>query len=200
MPVPTLPSPDIDELETLSDTALQARLKQRVEAAWRLACEVYPELPRPAVWLDLRGKCAGQAHFGRGGLRFNPVLLAENRLAYLVEVVPHEMAHWLVHHLDGGHRVRPHGREWRHVMRSLYGLEPRVTHRFDTRTASPAPYRYACSCQSHHFSRRRHGLARGGQRYFCRRCRTSLVWQPSEDTLALSQQDDFKAKNAPTKV
>ncbi|SHE57753.1 SprT protein [Modicisalibacter ilicicola DSM 19980] len=173
---PTLPTPSVSELAALDRSALHARLHQRVEAAWELAQAVYPGLPRPPAWLDLRGKCAGQAHFGRSGLRFNPVLLGENRLAFLVEVVPHEMAHWLVHHLEGGEAMRPHGREWQGVMRGLYGLEPRATHRFDTRTASPAPHRYACACRSHYFSKRRHRLAHAGKHYVCRQCRQRLVW------------------------
>jgi len=173
---PALPTPDPDRLAALDREALLAALHERVDAAWRLCREVHPGLPRPAVWCDLRGKCAGQAHFGRGGLRFNPVLYAENRLAFLVEVVPHEMAHWLVHHLKDGPRVRPHGREWQTVMRELFGLAPRTTHRFDTGRASSAPHRYACDCREHAFSARRHALARQGQRYRCRHCAQTLVY------------------------
>lgn len=173
---PALPTPDPERLEALDRDALLAALHERVAAAWRLCREVHPGLPRPAVWCDLRGKCAGQAHFGRGGLRFNPVLYAENRLDFLVEVVPHEMAHWLVHHLEEGHRARAHGREWQTVMRGLFGLAPRTTHRFDTARASPAPYRYACDCREHAFGARRHARVRQGQRYRCRHCAQTLVY------------------------
>lgn len=173
---PALPDPDPTRLDALDRAALQRALMARVEAAWRLCRELHPGLPRPAVWLDLRGKCAGQAHFGRGGLRFNPVLLEENRLAFLVEVVPHEMAHWLVHHLEDGHRARPHGREWQTVMRRLFGVAPRTTHRFDTGRASPAPYRYRCGCREHGFTARRHALARRGRGYRCRHCAETLVY------------------------
>jgi SprT protein len=128
------------------------------------------------VWCDLRGRSAGQAHFGRGGLRFNPVLYDENRETFLVEVVPHEMAHWLVHHLEDCHRARPHGCEWQVVMRRLFGLVPRATHRFDTRRASPAPYRYRCGCREHGFTARRHGLALKGRDYRCRHCAQTLVY------------------------
>ncbi|MBZ9567314.1 SprT-like domain-containing protein [Modicisalibacter tunisiensis] len=171
---PTLPAPDAAWLDSLSHAALEAAAAERVEAAWRLAREVYPGLPRPALWFDLRGQSAGQAHFGRGGLRLNRVLLAENRRAFFVEIIPHEMAHWLVRHLDEGHRVRPHGHEWRTVMRDLYGLAPRVTHGFDTRRASPAPYRYTCDCREHHLGARRHARIAAGQRYYCRHCRQWL--------------------------
>ncbi|WP_192035283.1 SprT-like domain-containing protein [Halomonas sp. YLGW01] len=179
-PVPALPTPAPDALEALDAAALEACLHQRVEAAWRLCQEVHPALPRPQVWLDLRGKSAGQAHFGRGGLRFNAQLYAENRQAFLVEVVPHEMAHWLVWHLDEGPRLRPHGREWQTVMRQLFGLEPSTTHRFDVARVSPAPYRYACGCQEHFFSVRRHRRAVRGQAYRCRQCAQTLVYQATE--------------------
>lgn len=174
-----LPDPDPRRLVHLDPPALHQALHDRVEAAWRLCCEVHPTLPRPLVWLDLRGQCAGQAHFGRGGLRFNPVLFDDNRRAFLVEVVPHEMAHWLVYHLEGHERMRPHGKEWRTVMQRLFGLEPRVTHAFDTRRASPVPHRYRCGCREYAFSPQRHGLARRGRVYRCRRCAQTLVYQSS---------------------
>tara|TARA_B100000700_G_scaffold18766_1_gene18396 strand:+ start:25241 stop:25816 length:576 start_codon:yes stop_codon:yes gene_type:complete len=177
---PVLPTPALEELESLNATALKARLHRRVEDAFQLCREVHPALPRPTVWLDLRGKSAGQAHFGRGGLRFNAQLYAENRQAFLVEVVPHEMAHWLVWHLDEGPRLRPHGHEWKTVMRQLFGLAPITTHRFDVTRASPAPYRYACGCQEHFFSLRRHRRATQGQAYRCRQCGETLVYQSAQ--------------------
>ncbi|XKE46281.1 SprT-like domain-containing protein [Halomonas organivorans] len=176
MPSPALPDPDTRWLAALDRAASQRVLHDRVEAAWRLCREVHDALPRPRVWLDLRGKAAGQAHFGRGGLRFNPVLFDENRHAFLVEVVPHEMAHWLVHHLEDGHRARPHGHEWRTVMLRLFGVTPRTTHRFDTARSSPAPHRYRCACREHAFTSRRHALVEAGRVYRCRRCAQTLVY------------------------
>ncbi|MBB3142952.1 SprT family zinc-dependent metalloprotease [Halomonas organivorans] len=176
MTSPALPDPDPQWLADLDTEACRTALLDRVEAAFALCVDVHPGLPRPRVWLDLRGRSAGQAHFGRGGLRFNPVLLEENRHAFLVEVVPHEMAHWLVHHLEDGHRARPHGHEWRTVMRRLFGLAPRVTHRFDTARSSPAPHRYRCGCREHALSARRHALVRSGRAYRCRHCAQTLVY------------------------
>ncbi|MCW4149530.1 SprT-like domain-containing protein [Halomonas sp. 18H] len=181
MTSPVLPDPDRRWLDALDRDASQQALHERVEAAWRLCRDVHDSLPRPAVWLDLRGKGAGQAHFGRGGLRFNPVLFDDHRHAFLVEVVPHEMAHWLVHHLADGQHLAPHGHEWRTVMRQLFGLEPRVTHQFDTRRASPSPYRYRCACREHDFTARRHGLARKGRQYLCRDCRRPLIYVGRSD-------------------
>ncbi|WP_346796222.1 SprT-like domain-containing protein [Halomonas sp. Bachu 37] len=176
MTKPVLPSPDSTALAALDRAQLFQAVEARVEAAWALCREVHPQLPRPGVWFDLRGGSAGQAHLGRGGLRFNPSLLEENRDAFMVEVVPHEMAHWLVFHLQDGTRLKPHGREWQTVMRELFGLAAQVTHRFDTRRARPTPYRYRCGCQEHGFTSRRHGLVLKGRRYRCRDCAQTLVY------------------------
>jgi len=178
MPTPTPLPAELTEAIPLDESMLTSLLERQIDAAWRRCLEVFPELPRPGVWLDLKGKSAGQAHFGRGGLRFNLLLYRENPRVFLTKVVPHEMAHWLVRHLEGGEQLRPHGREWQTVMRQLFDLTPEVTHDFDTRRASPAPYRYRCVCREHAFSACRHRLALQGRRYRCRYCGEGLVQAP----------------------
>lgn len=164
-------------LAAMTETELQRAARVRVEQAWQRCCEVCPTLPMPNVLFNLRGASAGQAHLGRG-LRFNPVLLRENRAAFFEEIIPHEMAHWLVFHLDNGPRLKPHGREWKTVMLDLFGLAPNVTHQFDIQQAQPAPYRYQCGCQFHRFTSRRHALVANGRRYRCRHCAKTLVYRP----------------------
>lgn len=162
--------------QTAGEQEMKARLADRFEACLARARLFHAELPRPGLWFDLRGRSAGQAHYGRGGLRFNMILYREQPETFLAEVVPHEMAHWFVHHTTC-RRVRPHGPEWQRAMIELYGLPPRVTHRFDTRNASPAPYQYRCGCRIHHFTRRRHLNARRGSRYRCRHCGATLDYR-----------------------
>ena len=176
-----LPSWPENQLERMHDSALCQAARVRVEQAWQRCREVYPALPFPQVWFDLKGASAGQAHLGRGGLRFNAVLLSENRQAFFAEVIPHEMAHWLVFHLQDGPRLKPHGREWQRVMVGLFGLPPRVTHRFDIGKAQPRPYLYQCGCQGedshqHRFTAQRHAQVRRGRRYRCRSCAQTLVY------------------------
>jgi len=65
------------------------------------------------------GRCSPRT----GSIRLNPGLL-EADPAILREVVCHEAAHvaaWLLH----GRRARPHGREWKDLMRAA-GYEPRA--------------------------------------------------------------------------
>ncbi|RBI68074.1 metallopeptidase [Vreelandella sulfidaeris] len=175
LPLPSWPAA---ELAAMSETELHRAVRVRVEQALQRCREVCPSLPAPTVCFNLRGASAGQAHLGRGGLRFNPVLLSENRTAFFEEIIPHEMAHWLVFHLHNGARLKPHGREWQTVMRDLFGLAPNVTHQFDIQKAQSAPYRYQCDCQFHRFTARRHTLVANGRRYRCRYCAKTLVYRP----------------------
>lgn len=173
--VPLLAWPD-ERLARMDNAALETAARARVTEALERAREVYPGLPAPGVWFDLKGASAGQAHLGRGGLRFNPVLLRENRGIFFAEVIPHELAHWLVFHLQDGPRLKPHGREWQAVMRELFALAPRVTHRLDLSRARPAPYRYRCRCREHYFTPQRHAQRKKGRRYRCRQCAETLVY------------------------
>ena len=84
-----------------------------------------PELPSKAHVVFSRrltaalGRCTPQS----GSIRLNPGL-REAPVETLREVVCHEAAHvaaWLLH----GRRARPHGREWKDLMR-LAGYEPHV--------------------------------------------------------------------------
>jgi SprT protein len=177
LPLPPWPAA---ELAAMTPTDLHCAALTRTEQAWQRCIEVDPSLPKPKVWFDLRGASAGQAHLGRGGLRLNPVLLGENRQAFFDEVIPHEMAHWLVFHLKNGPRLKPHGREWKTVMRDLFGLVPSVTHRFDIQHAQVAPHRYECGCRVHRFTTRRHALVLKGRRYHCRSCAKTLVYKPED--------------------
>ncbi|WP_245587927.1 SprT-like domain-containing protein [Carnimonas nigrificans] len=173
---------DDDVLAELSAAELMAEVERQVGRCMAHAQRWFPRLPDPKVWGDLRGKSAGQAHFGRGGVRFNKVLLSEQPRIFINEVVPHEIAHWVVYHGISA-RVAPHGKEWRRVMVVMFGLPPAVTHRFDTSVASPAPYLYGCGCRDeygqlrlHGFSLRRHNGVGKGRRYLCKRCRQSLYF------------------------
>ncbi|WP_252106279.1 MULTISPECIES: SprT-like domain-containing protein [unclassified Halomonas] len=170
-PLPAWPP---ERLNALSASELLKAAQTRVDEALACARDVHPALPAPTVWFDLKGASAGQAHLGRGGLRFNQALLLDNRQAYFDEVIPHEMAHWLVFHLENGPRLKPHGREWQTVMRELYWLVPRVTHRFDIAHSQRRPYHYRCACQSHYFTGQRHAQTRRGRRYACKKCGAAL--------------------------
>jgi SprT protein len=122
--------------------------------------------------LKQRGKAAGTAHLQKNELRFNHFMYQQNPEEFVSTVVPHEVAHIIVYQIYGD-TVRPHGKEWQAVMQKVYGIRPSRTHSFDV-PPQKQPYEYHCSCQKHHFSKRRHTRAQQGVEYVCRGCRSTL--------------------------
>jgi SprT protein len=130
------------------------------------------------VRFDLRGKAAGMARFHPGGsctIRYNKTMLAENGQAFIEQTVPHEVAH-LVARVVHGHHIRPHGDEWRSIMR-LFGAKPIRCHNFTVTQTSRREMRYfpyRCACSEHQLSAIRHHRTLAGTTYFCRRCGSPL--------------------------
>jgi SprT protein len=141
------------------------------------------------IRFDLRGRAAGQARYGGPGLwiiRYNPVLLHENPQRFIAETVPHEVAH-VVAFVRYGHRIRPHGPEWRAIMEQ-FGATPERCHRYDLSRVPRRATRvfpYHCGCREHELTSIRHHRVLAGQTYLCRRCATPL--RPGRR--ALSQVD-----------
>ncbi|WP_081741529.1 SprT family zinc-dependent metalloprotease [Tolumonas lignilytica] len=138
------------------------------------------EFAHPKITLDQRGKCAGTARLRDWHIRLNPVLLQDNPHEFEQEVIPHEIAHLVVHAIWG--RVKPHGVEWQKVMWEVFNIPPRTTHKMDVTKVQGAVYAYQCDCQQHQLSVRRHrAVLRGDRQYCCRRCGSTL--QPLADTI-----------------
>ncbi|WP_298773213.1 SprT family zinc-dependent metalloprotease [uncultured Shewanella sp.] len=153
---------------------LQQSIIDRVEACYQQAERLLDlHFPRASIGFKLRGKCAGMAHLHHNHLRFNPKLLANNSDAFLNEVVPHEVCHLLVYQLFG--KVKPHGKEWQHMMQHLFSLTPRTTHDFDISGSTERQFLYQCHCGTVKLSLRRHNkVVRGQTQYRCRRCKIQL--------------------------
>jgi SprT protein len=128
---------------------------------------------RPEITLDQRGKIAGCAKLQENKLKLNPKLFAENQQEFLEAVIPHEVCHLLVFTLYG--RVKPHGIEWKSLMRNLYGLPGKATHNMDVTSVSQKTVPYQCECGPVPLTIRRHNKTLKGTQYFCRRCNTALT-------------------------
>lgn len=136
------------------------------------------------VEVNIRGRAAGQIRFDRsqcGGqlpvLRFNPLMLARYGNRFVDEVVPHECAHLVAYRLFG-FKIKPHGPEWRSIMRDVYQLEPLVTHRFEVpqRARNYFPYQCRCDDMVHKLTAIRHNrVVRQQAKYLCRACGSKLM-------------------------
>ena len=131
----------------------------------------------PLVSYDLRGRSAGQALQVKNLVRFNRTLLLENQESFLFQTVGHELAHilcWQVY----GHRVRPHGKEWRQVM-AVLGLPPNRCHTYDTARSTTrkklATFPYACRCRTREMTIIRHRrMLKSPGYYRCLQCGEAL--------------------------
>ncbi len=160
------------------DETLCAELHARICGFVALAnVSLATDLRVPTWDARLRGALAGKAHLQRWHLQFNATLLRANQEHFLLQTVGHEVAHlvvWARYRM----RVKPHGAEWKAVMR-VFGLETRATHDYDIstlrRTRSPFVYRCACPGDIHLGALRHQRVARGA-RYVCRRCRAPIAF------------------------
>ena len=148
---------------------------QQAEQMFQFALEAV------AVTFDLTGSAAGMYRVRRGerAIRYNPYIFAKYFENNLAATVPHEVAHYVTDRLYGLRNIRPHGVEWKTVMRSL-GAEPRVTARYDL-TGVPVRrqrrFSYRCECSTHRLSTCRHNkIQRGQSSYRCRRCGSAIIF------------------------
>jgi len=166
---------------------LSPEQRQRVLEATRAAIaqatilfgRKFAEIP---VMFELRGQAAGmyRVRGGRRVIRYNPYIFARYFSDNLANTVPHEVAHYVTDVLYGLRRVRPHGPEWRAVMRA-FGAEPSATCHYDLDgipVRRQQRFSYRCACATHSISSVRHRRIQNGRaRYSCRRCQTPLSFQ-----------------------
>lgn len=133
--------------------------------------------PVPELDLSLKGRCAGQAFLQTWRVRFNLQLLSENYDHFMLNVVPHELAH-LIAFREFGARIRPHGKEWRWVMEQVLGVAAKTTHQYDVSKSAKQHFVYQCGCmeRKHHLTIRRHNKIAQGISYLCKHCRQSLIF------------------------
>lgn len=158
-----------------ADQAYYEQVEQKIQECLASAQRYFNvTLAPPKFNFKQRGRSAGTAYLQRNEMRFNAYMLAQDPLKFIDNVVPHEVAHIVVHQIYGD-AVRPHGREWTAVMEHLFNVEASRTHDFDVPKARNS-YLYRCECQEHEFTAHRHGRAQRGTEYICRRCRHALAY------------------------
>jgi len=135
------------------------------KASSRFNCAIV----QPEITFRASGTRAGTAFLHQNRINFNRILLHHYPDEYLNDIVPHEVAHIVVHTLFG--RVKPHGKEWQLVMLTVFGREPAVTHTLDISVLKRKTWHYRCGCSTHELTTRRHNLIKNQRReYRCQRC------------------------------
>jgi SprT protein len=183
-----------------ADTQLEAIV--RVQYYIDLASSLYQQqIPAIDVVFNLRGKAAGMYRCFRPNknvrlgilkvfnsssstastrrqIRFNPWLFAKYPKDSYDNTIPHEVAHYISDCLYNLNSIKPHGSEWKTIMRD-FGAEPKVRGNY-TLEGIPVRnikrYEYRCSCRQVGLTGYRHRKIRQGvQQYRCRDCQQVLV-------------------------
>lgn len=96
-------------------------------------------------------RAAGCAYPKRNLIRLNPRLLTDE--SRIEDTLAHEYAHLLAYERHGA-GIRPHGPEWRAVLRSM-GYDPKRCHDYPEAQTLGARLVYACERCGFAFRRRR---------------------------------------------
>ncbi|MGS2717159.1 SprT family zinc-dependent metalloprotease [Eionea flava] len=111
-------------------------------------------------------------------IRFNPWLFAKYADDSWCNTIPHEVAHYVTDCLFGLRHIRPHGQQWRDVMR-VFGAKPTVRANYDLRgipVRKITRYAYRCDCRTVELTAQRHRKIQSGeQRYRCKDCAVELM-------------------------
>jgi len=103
-------------------------------------------------------------------------LLKEFKKLYINEVLTHEYAHAVVFKLYG-YNVKPHGKEWKNIMKYLGIKKPAATTTiFDnSEFIRKNSYLYKCNCDIYYLSKYIHNRIQKGYKYYCKRCNGKLI-------------------------
>ena len=139
------------------------------------------------VNFDLSGRTAGMYKSSAESrwIRYNPYIFSKYYEQNIDVTIPHEVAHYVVDNLYGhgrrslfsSQRIRPHGEEWKNVMRE-FGADASPTFSFNLEGLPVRKYRqylYACGCREHQLGSRRHmRVSRKQTQYRCSFCGEEL--------------------------
>ena len=175
-----------------------AQIKQRIEAKLReglttVENHYHRKLAMPRVTYELRGGTAGRADYIAWEVKINAVLLMENVDDFIINTVPHELAHLVTDKIyPEAHKTavvyrrgrlrrtkrEVHGTRWQEIMRVLGAPDASRCHQYDVTNVKrrKAGYQYRCTgCdKTVHLGPKRHArLQRDPQAIWHRGCKSS---------------------------
>ncbi|RLA45646.1 MAG: metallopeptidase [Gammaproteobacteria bacterium] len=175
----TKPLPANNHLQPIGveqQAAVVAETEQRIHAATTLFDKEFAIIP---VSFDLTGRAAGMYKVvgARRRIRYNPYIFALYFEEHLISTVAHEVAHYISDCLYGLSNIKPHGPQWRAVVKK-FGTDASRTFDHSLEGVPQRQHRrvvYHCDCGEHQLGIRRHNkVCRQEAEYKCRRCRVVL--------------------------
>jgi SprT protein len=177
---------------------MQAEIKEKVEKCIAIAEKFFnTSFIRPqSIIFKRNGTTAGWSNYGKKTLMFQLDLAENNSDHFLNQTVPHEVAHY-VQRAVYGYGVKPHGREWKYIMLSVFKIQPDRCHQYDTSVTKKrkvAKFTYTCGCRTHQVSAVKHNrMLLNKARYICNRCEGSIRLVQNTPTNSLTIRSPFTA-------
>ena len=155
---------------------LHSRVQGRIAGLRELVEKRYGVDIPCSVKYDLKGYTAGRAYPSQNVIRLNGHHLVNNVDDFIHNTVGHEYAHIVQYKLYP--RCKPHGWEWRSVMR-VFGLEPTRCHTYESKPARQRQrkpkVRVHCGCPDGQLmGQTQYRRLRMGTRYRCRKCSCTI--------------------------
>ena len=135
------------------------------------------------ISFNLKGRTAGMYRVKRKiiqhkrEIRYNPFIFSKYFDDNFKTTIPHEVAHYISDLIYGLRNIKPHGKEWKIIMRA-FGADSTVTANYDLSgipLKKQTLYTYQCSCREHQLSSIRHNrIKKNRGQYYCRLCKQKL--------------------------
>lgn len=166
---------------------IEPELETRVRAAFSdtflKVVKHFPTFPKPRLRFFKGTRSAGWAISGyQWEIRLSADFLKSHEAEMIRRTIPHEMAHLVVSYMKrhslAPMRAKPHGPEWRKVMRTYFDVEPTRCHSYsiDHNVRRQARWAYDCPGCGKHFSipTATHNKIRRGSNRVCKSCKTRI--------------------------
>ena len=187
-----LPSSTITPLSTEQ----QQQVVNQTHAYLKKASELFNIKSKSLeINFDLKGRSAGmyrtsfqnKRFFARPKreIRYNPHIFSKYFDDNFTTTIPHEVAHYVTDIIYGLKNIKPHGNEWKAVMRA-FDADASVTANYDLSgipLRKQSLYTYQCTCREHQLSTIRHNkISRRRFQYYCKSCKQPLKIKQQEAT------------------
>ncbi len=138
------------------------------------------------IVFNLKGRTAGMYRVKRKiinhkrEIRYNSFIFSKYFDDNFKTTIPHEVAHYISDLIYGLKNIKPHGGEWKDIMRA-FGVDAAVTANYDL-TGIPqknrASFTYMCGCRDHQIGAVRHNRIKKQQgKYICNACKQTLYFK-----------------------
>jgi SprT protein len=115
-------------------------------------------------------------------IRYNPFIFSRYFADNFSNTIPHEVAHYVCDMIYGLKSIKPHGQEWKDIMR-FFGADPTVTANYELSGIPVKRQRrhtYQCACREHQLSSTRHNrIRKKQQQYLCNYCKQVIKHKPA---------------------